>query len=70
MIVQAQNDFQINLDQSFMVGDKFSDIQCAIDAGLKGLQIEGPSTDKIHKKAYQVVPDFQSVPRLIQAITK
>lgn len=35
MILQAQRDFDIDLSQSILVGDKNSDIEAAINAGIK-----------------------------------
>ncbi|MCT7433172.1 D-glycero-beta-D-manno-heptose 1,7-bisphosphate 7-phosphatase [Aliarcobacter cryaerophilus] len=35
MILQAQNDFDIDLSQSILVGDKNSDIEAGINSGIK-----------------------------------
>ncbi len=39
MLNQAKNDFAIDWDKSFFVGDRSSDIDCAINAKIKGFQI-------------------------------
>jgi D-glycero-D-manno-heptose 1,7-bisphosphate phosphatase len=35
MILQANADFNINLEKSWLIGDKISDIQTAINANIK-----------------------------------
>lgn len=35
MITQANNDFDINLEKSWLIGDKISDIQTALSANIK-----------------------------------
>jgi D-glycero-D-manno-heptose 1,7-bisphosphate phosphatase len=52
LIDQAQNFFNIDLSLSAMVGDRASDIECGLNAGLKTIQIksdqyEGHSTPDI-----------------------
>ena len=35
MITQANNDFDINLEKSWLIGDKISDIQTALNANIR-----------------------------------
>jgi D-glycero-D-manno-heptose 1,7-bisphosphate phosphatase len=35
MITQANNDFDIDLEKSWLIGDKISDIQTALNANIK-----------------------------------
>ena len=37
MIFEAMNDFNININSSFIVGDRLTDLLCAKNAGLKTL---------------------------------
>lgn len=58
LIIQASNDFDVDLDNSYMVGDKLSDINIALNANVKPIFIgkslpEGVSDIPIFKK----IPD-------------
>lgn len=48
MLKQAQNDFAIDMEKSFFVGDRSSDIDCAINGKVKGFQI--------HSDQYEMHP--------------
>ncbi len=39
MILQAHIDFDIDLGKSWLIGDKFSDIQAGLDAGVKSILV-------------------------------
>lgn len=39
MILKAAQDHHIDLGRSFMVGDKPDDIECALAAGIRGIQV-------------------------------
>ncbi|MBU1096323.1 MAG: HAD family hydrolase [Bacteroidetes bacterium] len=39
MIVQAAEELKLDLNKSYLVGDKYSDIECAINAGVKPILI-------------------------------
>ena len=46
MVFQAQEELNINLDESYMIGDKLSDIQLAVNANLQGILLTtGQGTD-------------------------
>ncbi len=47
MINQACVDFKINKNQSWMVGDKLSDVECGLNAGIKSILI---SDEKLNEK--------------------
>lgn len=50
MIFDAAKDFNIDLKESFMVGDKISDIECGINAGVKSILITTTiSMDKLNE---------------------
>lgn len=46
MLLNAAKDFNIDLNQSFMVGDSENDVKAAIAAGCKSVLINGEGTDK------------------------
>lgn len=46
MIVQAAEDFKIDLSHSYMFGDKSSDVECGINAGLKTVLLISESIEK------------------------
>lgn len=45
MIVQAAEEHKISLSGSYMIGDKGSDIECGLDAGVKSILLRGKSFD-------------------------
>jgi len=45
MIVQAADEHKISLSGSYMIGDKASDIECGLDAGVKSILLRGGSFD-------------------------
>jgi D-glycero-D-manno-heptose 1,7-bisphosphate phosphatase len=50
MITQATNDFDIDLEKSWLIGDKVSDIQAAINANIKNTILIKSSYNKIEDK--------------------
>lgn len=46
MIVQAAADFNIELDQSYMIGDKSSDVEAGLNAGVKTILLRSEFTAK------------------------
>ena len=40
LIIQAKNDFKIDLSQSFMIGDSQTDVEAAENAGCKGILLK------------------------------
>jgi len=60
LIKQALKDFpQIDLSQSYMVGDKFSDVQMAHNAGCKGVLVKtGHGTEELEKEHNEITPDY------------
>lgn len=59
LLTQASLDFAIDWDKSFFVGDRSSDIDCAINAKIRGFQIE--SGYDMHKEPFANVKDLASV---------
>jgi D,D-heptose 1,7-bisphosphate phosphatase len=46
MIVQASKDHDIDLLHSYMIGDKASDVECGMSAGVKTILLNGDSIKK------------------------
>jgi D-glycero-D-manno-heptose 1,7-bisphosphate phosphatase len=55
MISQTKNDFNIDLEKSWLIGDKISDIQTAINANIKNSILIKSS---YNKKEYQKIASF------------
>jgi D-glycero-D-manno-heptose 1,7-bisphosphate phosphatase len=69
MLREAAQDLDLSLGNSFMIGDKESDIEAGLNAGVKaGIWITtAPSTRFADRKNVWVAPDFQSAVKLILA---
>jgi len=46
MIVQAAKDYQINLSESYMIGDRWGDVICGLDAGVKSILLKSDFLEK------------------------
>jgi D,D-heptose 1,7-bisphosphate phosphatase len=46
MIVQAAEEFNIDLSHSYMIGDKASDVECGINAGVKTILLDSLTLEK------------------------
>jgi len=66
MVLQAQSDYGIELERSYLVGDRYDDIECAVRAGVKGIQVLAPGQIK-HPLALSWVSSLADVPALIPA---
>jgi D-glycero-D-manno-heptose 1,7-bisphosphate phosphatase len=52
LLLRAAQDLNIDLKQSWMIGDKESDVGCGLSAGLKGtVQVTGDTNYPLHSKA-------------------
>ena len=60
MIIKAEKEFNIDLSKSFLMGDKKSDIQAGISAGI-------PLNMLLGKKCYQIEKDEWIVSSFVQA---
>jgi D-glycero-D-manno-heptose 1,7-bisphosphate phosphatase len=66
MVLAAQIAHDLYLANSYLIGDKSDDMECAVRAGVQGIQVVGryPAT---HPKALAVVSSFQSAVQVILA---
>jgi len=71
MIVSAQKEFGIDLENSWLIGDKESDIEAGINAGVGTLVIakSGHQIDESATKADLVVDSIAQLPSLLKANT-
>ena|SRR2546427_3720524 len=63
LLVQAAADWQINLRASFMVGDRWKDIEAGRRAGCRTVLVNGPDAQEIER----VSPDYWA-PALLDAV--
>jgi D,D-heptose 1,7-bisphosphate phosphatase len=67
MVEQAARDFDIDLAQSFIIGDNMSDIEAGHRAGCRSIFLSDVKlSDKVENSI--IVPDF-TVPSLFKAVT-
>ncbi len=67
MIFQAQEEFDIVLKESWLIGDKESDIEAGINAGIDNLILarSGHKVDEAATKASFVVDSIASLPNIL-----
>jgi D-glycero-D-manno-heptose 1,7-bisphosphate phosphatase len=67
LISDAARDLNIDLDQSWLIGDKDSDIECAITAGLRGIQVtKGGKQYPQSKRAFALTETLKEAADLIK----
>lgn len=69
MIDQAKELFEIDLKNSWLIGDKGSDIQTAINAGIPNtIQVRsGHSFDETASKARYILDSIKDIPQIIKS---
>jgi len=66
LIMEAVNKLGIDLNKSWLVGDKDSDIECAINAGLRGIQVtRGGKQYPQSKQAFATLPTLREAAEVI-----
>jgi len=60
MLLKATNDYDINLSNSFMIGDRIGDIKCGHNAGVKSILVmTGYGPNSMHKRyGWSEQPDY------------
>lgn len=66
MVLDAVKDFNIDLSKSYLVGDKPSDIECAVRAHIPGIQIISSGHYEKHPKAFAYIQNFSEIPDIIK----
>lgn len=59
MIFAARDEFGLNLDGAFLVGDKWSDIECAVRAGVRPLLVHSGVTAPGEAEGWQHRPEAE-----------
>ena len=64
MLLTATKDWNIDLESSYMIGDKSSDIMAGLAAGVKTIQIlaKYPSSEKAHFTASSLLESLKFIP--------
>ncbi len=67
MLFEAANDFDLNISASFMIGDKASDIEAGLNAGVQAAiwVTNSPTATLADRKEVWVAPDFRSAVEMI-----
>src|SRR5258708_37842047 len=62
MLLEAANDLDLNISASFMIGDKASDIEAGLNAGVQAAVwvTDSPTATLADRKEVWVAPDFKS----------
>ena len=59
MVIKATRDHQIDLSQSFLIGDKEVDVECAHNAGVRAIRVQtGSQDDMTTTKADWIATDL------------
>ncbi len=61
MLLQAQKEFDVDLENSFLVGDKESDIEAALSAGLKESYLFDEHRIHTKSKATKIVSKLEEI---------
>jgi D-glycero-D-manno-heptose 1,7-bisphosphate phosphatase len=69
MLFEAANDLDLNISASFMIGDKASDIEAGLSAGIQAAiwVTDSPTATLADRKEVWVAPDFTSAVEMILA---
>ncbi len=69
MLLEAANDLDLNISASFMIGDKASDIEAGLNAGVQAAVwvTDSPTATLADRKEVWVAPDFKSAVEMILA---
>ena len=59
LIFQAMKEFEVDIEKSFMVGDRASDIKAGKSAGVKTVLYDPGNLQNEYLKEHQVIPDFE-----------
>ncbi len=69
MIDDAVKRLGIDLARSFLVGDKFDDVTCAVNAGIKGIQVVTKKEPKEHPQAIACVGSLKDALAFVPAFS-
>jgi D-glycero-D-manno-heptose 1,7-bisphosphate phosphatase len=70
MLFQAAEEFRINLDDSFMIGDRWRDIDCGFNAGCKTIFIDWGYEEKLKRDPDYFARDLLDASKLIEQLER
>lgn len=59
LLLQAKKEFDVDMEKSFMIGDRASDIKAGISAGTKTILFDPKNLQKSYLKEHDVKPDIE-----------
>ena len=59
LLIQAKKEFEIDMERSFMVGDRASDVKAGQSAGTKTILFDPTNLQKSYLKEHRIKPDFE-----------
>lgn len=70
LVLDAATQYSFDLAKCWLIGDKISDVDCAINAGIPGIQVASQVTGggkqyELHPKPYACVKDLEEAAELI-----
>jgi len=66
MVLEAARDLGVDLAHSWMIGDKSSDVECGLNAGVKSIQVAtGEGTKQRSEQAVFFAADFAEAARYV-----
>ncbi len=66
MILQAAAKHGIALERSYLIGDKADDVECAVRAKVKGVQVRRAKDSRRHPEAFALVQSLQEALPLLK----
>jgi D-glycero-D-manno-heptose 1,7-bisphosphate phosphatase len=70
MLMEAAKAWRINLDQSFMIGDRWTDIEAGLQAGCKTVLIKASERDLQRSQPHFMAPSLNEATRWILNLEK
>lgn len=71
MILEARRDHRLDLARSYMIGDKTSDIECGLNAGVRTILVQtGYGADELNCRADWIARDLPHAAEIILGATQ
>lgn len=70
MIDQATYQLNLDLSQSWLIGDRWSDIEAGWSRGVRSIQIQSGAHPKVHRNAFATALDFLEAAQVISKCEK
>lgn len=59
LLIKAENEFYVDMEKSFMVGDRASDVVAGKSAGAKTILYDPKNSQEEYLKEHRIKPDFE-----------